>query len=188
MVGGFGPVAKILGPQAAYESVFFALTPALAGADILCGVGLLDGDTLLSFEQLIIDYEIGTMILRIIRGFDVNDETLALDLINKVGPGGNYLAEKHTLEHVHECWRPMISDISSYGAWVAAGSKTSCKWHGRKLRKYLQPISQRHWMWMCKRALEKLSQRAKRRYLTESFGVHTKSQVQTIHISRDGCL
>ncbi len=123
MVGGFGPSAKIPGPQAAYESVFFALTPALVGADILCGIGLLDGDTLLSFEQLIIDYEIGTILLRLIRGFDVNDETLALDLINKVGPGGNYLIERHTLAHVQECWRPMISNVSSYKAWVDAGSK-----------------------------------------------------------------
>ena len=137
MVGGFGPNAKIPGPQAAYESVFFALTPALVGADILCGVGLLDGDTLLSFEQLIIDYEIGTILLRIIRGFDVNDETLALDLINKVGPGGNYLTEKHTLEHVHECWQPMISHVSSYGAWVAAGSKNVVQVAREKVKKIL---------------------------------------------------
>lgn len=123
MVGGFGPIAKIPGPQATYESVFHALLPALSGADIITGLGLLDGDTILSFEHLIIDHEIATMVLRLIRGFDVNDETLALDLINKVGPGGNYLTEKHTLEHIHECWRPMISHISSYGAWVAAGSK-----------------------------------------------------------------
>ena len=123
MVGGFGPDAKIPGPQAAYESVFYALTPALAGADILCGIGLLDGDTLLSLEQLIIDYEIGTILLRLIRGFDVNEETLALDLINKVGPGGNYLIERHTVEHVHECWRPMISHSSSYGAWKAEGAR-----------------------------------------------------------------
>jgi len=123
MIGGFGPSAKIPGPQAAYESVFFALTPALVGADVLCGIGLLDGDTLLSFEQLIIDYEIGTILLRLIRGFDVNEETLALDLINKVGPGGNYLTERHTLEHVQECWRPIISNVSSYRAWVDARSK-----------------------------------------------------------------
>jgi len=137
MIGGFGPDAKTPGAQAAYESVFFALAPALSGADVLCGVGLLDGDTLLSLEQLIIDYEIGTILLRLIRGFDVNDETLALDLINKVGPGGNYLAEKHTLEHVHECWRPMISHVSSYGDWVAAGSKSVVQVAREKVKEIL---------------------------------------------------
>jgi len=123
MVGGFGPDAKTPGPQAAYESVFYALTPALVGADILCGIGLLDGDTLLSFEQMMIDYEIGTILLRLIRGFDVNDETLALDLIDKVGPGGTYLIERHTVDHVHECWRPTISNLTPYNTWVAAGAK-----------------------------------------------------------------
>ncbi len=123
MVGGFGPDAKTPGPQAAYESVFYALTPALVGADILCGIGLLDGDTLLSFEQMMIDYEIGTILLRLIRGFDVNDETLALDLIDKVGPGGTYLIERHTVDHVRECWRPMISNLAPYDTWVAAGAK-----------------------------------------------------------------
>ncbi len=137
MVGGFGPTAKIPGPQAAYESVFSALTPALVGADILCGIGLLDGDTLLSFEQLIIDYEIGTILLRLIRGFDVNDESLALDLINKVGPGGNFLTEKHTLDHINECWRPMISHVSSYGAWVAAGSKNVVQVAREKVKEIL---------------------------------------------------
>jgi len=137
MVGGFGPNAKIPGPQAAWESVFFALTPALAGADILCGVGLLDGDTLLSFEQLIIDYEIGTILLRLIRGFDVNDRTLALDLIDKVGPGGNYLTEKHTLEHVYECWRPMISHVSSHRDWVASGSENVIQVARKKVKEIL---------------------------------------------------
>ncbi|MGD8506538.1 MAG: trimethylamine methyltransferase family protein [Candidatus Bathyarchaeota archaeon] len=137
MVGGFGPDAKIPGAQAAYESVFYALTPALVGADILCGIGLLDGDTLLSLEQLLIDYEIGTILLRLIRGFDVNDETLALDLINKVGPGGNYLIEKHTVEHVHECWRPMISFSSSYGAWKTEGSRDVAQVAREKVKEIL---------------------------------------------------
>ena len=138
MVGGFGPSAKIPGPQAAFESVFFALTPALVGADILCGVGLLDGDTLLSFEQFMIDYEIGTILLRLIRGFDVTEETLALDLINKVGPGGNYLIEKHTLDHVRECWRPIISDVSSYDSWVAAGSRSVVQAAREKVKAILE--------------------------------------------------
>jgi len=138
MVGGFGPSAKAPGPQAAFESVFFALTPALVGADILCGVGLLDGDTLLSLEQFMIDYEIGTILLRLIRGFDVNEETLALDLINKVGPGGNYLTEKHTLDHVRECWQPTISNVSSYDAWAAAGSKSVVQTAREKVKAILE--------------------------------------------------
>ena len=137
MVGGFGPVAKIPGSQSAYESMLHALLPALLGADIITGLGLLNGDSLLSFEEIIIDHEIATMVLRIIRGFDVNDETIALDLINKVGPGGNFLAERHTLEHIDGCWRPMISHISSYTEWVADGSKTALQVAREKVKEIL---------------------------------------------------
>ncbi|NIM45683.1 MAG: trimethylamine methyltransferase, partial [Nitrososphaeria archaeon] len=57
--------------------------------------------------MLIIDNEILEGILRLVRGFEVNDDSLALDVIRRVGPGGHYLAERHTLNHfLEEHWVP----------------------------------------------------------------------------------
>jgi trimethylamine--corrinoid protein Co-methyltransferase len=54
----------------------------------------------------------------------VNDDTLAVDVINKVGPGGIYLGEKHTLKHFRERWMSRLSDIDSFETWEKKGSKS----------------------------------------------------------------
>jgi len=70
------------------------------------------------FGNDIMDYA-----LRFIQGFEVNDDALAVDLINKVGPGGNFLGEKHTLEHFRERWIPRFT-VDSFEAWQKKGSKS----------------------------------------------------------------
>ena len=47
----------------------------------------------------------------------MDDESLALEAIRQVGPGGNYLANKHTLKHMRELWQPALMDRRSYSAW-----------------------------------------------------------------------
>jgi trimethylamine--corrinoid protein Co-methyltransferase len=54
-------------------------------------------------------------------GVAVDDDTLALDLIAKVGPNGTYLAEKHTRQHMKEIWRPTVWDRTPYDGWLAGG-------------------------------------------------------------------
>ena len=56
-------------------------------------------------------------------GIEVSDETLALDVIHRVGPNGTYLAEKHTRAHMGEIWRPGVWDRTSYDAWLGAGKR-----------------------------------------------------------------
>jgi trimethylamine--corrinoid protein Co-methyltransferase len=63
------------------------------------------------------------IVQKIAGGIEVTDETLALDVIRKVGPNGTYLAEKHTREHMAEIWRPGVWDRTPYDAWLAAGKK-----------------------------------------------------------------
>lgn len=122
---GFTTDAKIPGAQACYEKAITGTLPVFVGYDIVGGLGLLDACTIFTPEQLIIDAEIAKMLVRLAQGIEVNDETLALDLIHKVGPGGHYLAEKHTLEHLEkEHFMPEVSDRRSYEAWKKAGSKT----------------------------------------------------------------
>lgn len=82
----------------------------------------------MSPELLVIDNEIIDGIRRLTRGFEVNDDTLALDVIDKVGPGGIFLGEKHTLKHYKkEIWMPEISDKNTFTTWRKMGSKTMDK-------------------------------------------------------------
>lgn len=73
---------------------------------------------------MVIDDEIVRMVFRLAEGIEVNDETLALDLIHSIGPGGHYLTEKHTLKHFKEHVIPEISNRKSYEAWEREGAKT----------------------------------------------------------------
>ena len=69
------------------------------------------------------DAEIYSIIAKIAEGIEVNEDTLAVDLIKQVGPGGNFLAAKHTRKHMKEIWRPLVYDRKPYGAWLESGRK-----------------------------------------------------------------
>lgn len=69
---------------------------------MIYGMGMLEMGMTMSYEQLLIDQEIVRMIRRILQGIAVNKETIALDVIKKVGPAGNYLGERHTLKYMRQ--------------------------------------------------------------------------------------
>ena len=79
-----------------------AMLPALTGSNVIYGMGMLEMGMTMSYEQLLIDQEIVRMIRRIIQGIAVNKDTIALDVIKKVGPAGNYLGERHTLKYMRQ--------------------------------------------------------------------------------------
>jgi trimethylamine--corrinoid protein Co-methyltransferase len=122
-VGGFGSGAKIPGVQACLENTTMAMDCARVGGEIVNGFGVPDGSTLLSYEQLLLDHEIARMVLTIFKGFDVNQDTVALDLIKKVGIGGTYLSQMHTMKHMKEIMIPMLWDSDPYDMWVKKGAK-----------------------------------------------------------------
>jgi trimethylamine--corrinoid protein Co-methyltransferase len=124
LVGGWGSAAKIPDEQAAYEKALSALPMYLAGADLTQGIGLLENFMTSSYEQILIDYEIHSIIRKISHGMYVDDVTLALDAIWKVGHKGHFLAEKHTLQHLNECWIPVLTDARPYEEWKASGAKS----------------------------------------------------------------
>jgi len=124
-VNGFNSSAKMSGAHASYEKALSTLLPVLAGADVVYGAGSLEGGMAASFEELIIDDEICRSVLSTAQGIRVDDETMALDVIHKVGPGGHFLAEKHTLQHFKE--EHLFSELvdrRSYTAWKKTGSKS----------------------------------------------------------------
>jgi len=115
--------SKVLDAQAGYEKGQSTIINILAGSDIIPGSGELDDALCMSPEALVIDSEIIGIAFSFVHGFKVNDDTLALDVINKVGPGGHFLGEKHTLEHYKGMWMPMLSAKSPFETWVKQGSK-----------------------------------------------------------------
>jgi trimethylamine--corrinoid protein Co-methyltransferase len=93
----------------------------------------------MSPEMLIICNEIIGEALRIARGIQVNDDTLAVDVIRKVGPGGNFLAEKHTLDHLlKEHLAPKISNREPYESWKRNGSKNIVDVSREKIKEILE--------------------------------------------------
>ena len=99
--------------------------PALAGANLNGGAGALASQSTISLEQLVIDDDIFGGIFRQMRGIEVNDATLAGELIHKVGPRGSFLASDHTREHYRgEYWYSPLASRVSAAVWEAAGSES----------------------------------------------------------------
>jgi trimethylamine--corrinoid protein Co-methyltransferase len=140
-IDAYGPStdAKVLDEQAAIERTFNAILPALAGAHIINGAGVLETILSVSMEQLAIDNEMLGMMFRLLRGIQVDEETLARDIISRVGPGGNYLADRHTLEHFKaEHFIPELFDRRTRTVWERAGSKNVVTTSSETVRRMLE--------------------------------------------------
>jgi len=129
MSGGVSD-SKVPDVQAGFESALTMLTAVLAGANwVRVVAGALEYHFTASLELLAIHDEIFGMVKRIARGIEVNEDTLATSLIKKVAPlRGNYMAEKHTLQHIiSERYLPRLSDKRTRGDWEKTGSKDLAK-------------------------------------------------------------
>lgn len=104
--------AKTVDIQAAYESAMSSLLVAMSGANYIHDIaGLMEFDLTVSYEKLVMDNEILGMCQRVLRGIEVNDDTLATDLIIEKGPGQDFLAERHTVHHMRqEFFRPGLAN------------------------------------------------------------------------------
>ena len=116
---------KVVDAQAGFESATGIMLGALAGINVISGPGMLDFENCLSYEKLVIDDTICGMAERLIRGIDVNDDTLALDAIIRVGAGGHFLADKHTVEWFKKelFIPPELVDRLDLKLWKDQGSK-----------------------------------------------------------------
>jgi trimethylamine--corrinoid protein Co-methyltransferase len=104
--------SKIVDIQAAYESAMSSLLVAMSGANYIHDIaGLMEEDLTVSYEKLVIDNEILGMCQRVLQGIEVNNETLAVDLMIEKGPGKDYLAEEHTVRHMRdEFFQPRLAN------------------------------------------------------------------------------
>ena len=117
--------AKVLDQQAAYEAGSSLVYSSLAGANFIHDIGYMESGFTSSLELLTMADEMIASIKRFVRSFEISAEKLAADVIDEVGPGGNFLASKHTVKHFkEEIWIPQMFDRQNYQAWEAEGSKT----------------------------------------------------------------
>ncbi len=98
--------------QLGRDSVYTALLTALAGTDITIGLGMLKASTLLVPEQIIFDDEIYHIHRVLARGLDIRESSLAVDVIEAVGPAGHFLRQKHTRTNIRERWIPKLTHPS----------------------------------------------------------------------------
>jgi trimethylamine--corrinoid protein Co-methyltransferase len=117
--------AKVLDLQAAIESTFQVVLSVLSGATLIHDLGFLDCAGIGSLESLVMNDEIISMARRLLRGIEVTNETLMLDLIDQVGPAGEFMSRKETARQCRaEIWNPRLLDRQPWVNWELGGSQT----------------------------------------------------------------
>ncbi|HET6443564.1 MAG TPA: trimethylamine methyltransferase family protein [candidate division Zixibacteria bacterium] len=128
LLGACGPMAsKLPDAQYGYEKAMACTIGALSGGSIINAIGGLHGELTYHPVVSVLDNDMAGMIGRFLEGLHVNEETLALDLIQQVGPiPGFFLGESHTRENWHkEQFVPQVFDQLTYTEWQAAGKKSA---------------------------------------------------------------
>ncbi len=117
--------SKVVDAQNGYEKALTSLMVALSGSNFIHdAAGLVEFAMTASYKQYVIDNEINGMVMRVLRGIEVNRDTIALDVFRKVGPGGNFVSEKHTSKYLRkEHFIPKISDRRPRSEWEQEGAK-----------------------------------------------------------------
>ena len=121
-----------------HEKTLTGLIPALAGANLIYGPGMLESGITFDYAQLVLDSEFIRMIKHVVNGFTVDRESLAVDLIKSVGMSGDFIAQMHTLEHMQDHSQPEFMDRRRMEKWQAAGARDSYQQALEKTRYILQ--------------------------------------------------
>jgi len=116
--------SKCLDGQAGIEAALTLMTAALNGSHIVHDLGYLESGLCYSLAQLAICDEVLGWIEHSLCQVDVSDVALAVDLIDEVGPDGQFLDSQHTLKHFRDRWYPTLIDRQNYDNWQAQGAKT----------------------------------------------------------------
>jgi len=137
---GFDTDSLCLDAQSAWETCLTGMSSLGAGADIIMDLGAYGTSLISSNEKLVIDNEILEMLYRFLQGIEVSPETIAMDVIKKVGPRGNFLQEEHTLHHLRsgEHWEAEISNRCLYQTWLKRGSPDVVENARKKVKEILR--------------------------------------------------
>jgi len=132
--------SKVIDTQMGIEAAFSILIAGLSGANLIHDCSYMEYGATSSLELMTMDDEIIGMVKKILGGVLVNDEQMAVDIIDKVGPGGHYLAEDHTMAHFRENWAPTLINRLRIDGWKAEGGKSM----GQRVKEKCQDIINNH--------------------------------------------
>jgi trimethylamine--corrinoid protein Co-methyltransferase len=130
----------VMDEQAAADAAFSVLVALLAGGNLIHDVGYLEAGLTTSPEMIVFTAEMISMVRAFMQGVSFDAESLALDVIHSVGPGGDFLTARHTLKHFRDLWQPTLMDRRRADDWVAAGSQRL----GKRLRDKTLAIIEGH--------------------------------------------
>lgn len=138
--GGTGIEATVSDAQAGYERAIQVLTNSLAGTNFVhLSLGMMEQMLLASYEQVVIDNEILGAAFRVVRGVEVSDELIGLDVIKEVGIGGNYLDSEHTVKYLRShVWQPKVTNRDRWDMWQMMGGKDMRERANERARQILE--------------------------------------------------
>lgn len=120
--GGFSD-SKVVDQQAGIEAALTLMSNILAGSHLVHDMGYLESGMTGSLVQLTICDELIDWIQAALEEVTINDETLALDLIDEIGPDGDFLNTNHTLDHFRSRWYPTLFERDNYSGWLDKGAQ-----------------------------------------------------------------
>ena len=124
-IGGCASDSKRPDAQQGYDFSLTAMPAALAGANVLFGLGAIDSLITFDYAAMMMGAEQAERILRIVGGIEINDDTMALDLIHEIGPGGEYLTHQHTFQHMRSMSQGDLFNRLNRDAWEKKLSDTT---------------------------------------------------------------
>jgi trimethylamine--corrinoid protein Co-methyltransferase len=151
--------------QAVAEASLTLMADALVGANLIHDVGYIEAGVTFSAEMLVLCDEIISWIKAFKKEAPVNDETLALDLIDELGFKGDFLSSDHTFRHFREQWQPTLFDRKGYDKWKESGAKDSSARVRQRIEKILSEHHARELPKTIKQKLRKISEKAKKDHL-----------------------
>jgi trimethylamine--corrinoid protein Co-methyltransferase len=132
--------AKVMDEQAALEAMLSVLMAKFSGANLIHDVGYMESGLTASYEMIVLTDELVAMTDHIMKGIEVSDDTLMLDELHKVGPGGYFLDTKQTLKRFRDFWYPSLLDRKRRPEWLESGAATL----GQRLSARVEEIIKEH--------------------------------------------
>jgi trimethylamine--corrinoid protein Co-methyltransferase len=132
--------AKVMDEQAAAEAMLSVLMAKLTGANLIHDVGYMESGLTTSFEMIVLTDELVAMTDSLIHGIEVSDETLMLDELHEVGPGGHFLNTDATMARFRDFWYPDLLSREIRETWLERGATTL----GNRLREKVKTILEEH--------------------------------------------
>jgi len=130
----------LMDEQAAADAAFSVLASLLAGSNLVHDVGYLEAGLTTSPEMIVFTAEMIEMMRHFMDGISFDAESLAMDVIHSVGPGGEFISTDHTMDHFRDFWEPTLFNRLRVGDWVEAGSKRA----GDRLRERTVALLEEH--------------------------------------------